>query len=205
MDRVRPKAVWGTRIRLAAVLLLVAATASCGKQTTAGTGSSYLIMTALQGASGSAPGTFGVPLQSDVLTVVNNVPTVLNDLGQATVQLALKDPGSSTSPTSPSINNAITLTSYHVEYARSDGRNTQGVDVPYAFDGQMTVTVTGTATVTFTLVRIQAKLEAPLAALTSNNIPITAVAHVTLYGHDQTGRAASVSGSIEVTFANFAG
>lgn len=206
MDPLRRKAVWGGRIRVAAALLLAAASVSCGTQTTSGTGSSYLILTTLLGAAGGASqGQFAAPLQSDVLTVVNNVPTVLNDLGQATFQLALKDPGSSTSPTTPSVNNAITLDSYHVEYVRSDGRNTQGVDVPYAFDSQLTTTVTGTAAVTFTLVRLQAKLEAPLAALASNNIPITTVAHVTFYGHDQTGRTVSVSGSIEITFANFAG
>ena len=47
--------------------------------------------------------------------------------------------------------NAITITQYHVEYVRSDGRNTPGVDVPYAFDSAVGATVTGTATVGFTL------------------------------------------------------
>ena len=206
MDPIRRKAVWGSRIRVAAVLLLAAASASCGTQTTSGTGSSYLILTSLLGSpGGSSNAQFVSPLQSDVVTVVNNVPTVLNDLGQATFQLALKDPGSPTSPTTPSVNNAITLDSYHVEYVRSDGRNIQGVDVPFAFDSQLTATITGTSSVTFTLVRVQAKLEAPLAALASNNIPITTVAHVTFYGHDQTGRGVTVTGSIEITFANFAG
>jgi hypothetical protein len=197
----REKAVWGTCVRLAAVAGLAALSASCGTQVTQGTTSSYLIMTSLQGEPGGS-GSFGPTLQSDV---VSDTGTKVSDLGQAAFQLALKDPGGTASPNTPTQNNFITVTGYHVQYIRSDGRNTQGVDVPYAFDGALTATVSGNTTVTFTLVRLQAKLEAPLAALATNNIPFTAVAQVTFYGHDQTGRDASVTGSIEITFANFAG
>ena len=42
-------------------------------------------------------------------------------------------------------NNFITVTRYHVEFRRTDGRNTPGVDVPYAFDGAGTVTVAESA------------------------------------------------------------
>jgi len=103
--------------------------------------------------------------------------------------------------------NSITITQYHVEYIRSDGRNVQGVDVPFAFDGAVTVTVAGTATVPFTLVRIQAKQEAPLAALAFGGgaNTITTIARVTFYGHDQNGREVSVSGNIEVSFSDWAG
>ncbi len=205
MGPVRGKAVWGSRIRRAAVIAVAALSTSCGTNVSNGTGSSYLILTSLQGANGATPSQFASTVNSDVVSTVNNVQTVLNDVGQASFQLAMKDPGGTASPNSPTPNNFITLTGYHVQYVRTDGRNTQGVDVPYAFDSGLSTTVSSTTTVTFTLVRVQAKLEAPLAALASNNIPLTVIAQVTFYGHDQTGRDASVSGNIEITFANFAG
>ncbi|MCK7469888.1 MAG: hypothetical protein MZU95_03085 [Desulfomicrobium escambiense] len=37
--------------------------------------------------------------------------------------------------------NSVTVTRYHVAFKRSDGRNTPGVDVPYAFDGAATGTI----------------------------------------------------------------
>jgi hypothetical protein len=148
-------------------------------------------------------------LHSDVLNVNTQTGaiSIAGDAGQAVFQLALKDPGSANSPNSPSPNNSITLTQYHVQYVRSDGRNTPGVDVPFAFDGGLTATVSGTATIGFTLVRVQAKEEAPLKALAfgGGGETITTVAQVTFYGHDQTGREVSVSGNIEVTFSDFAG
>jgi hypothetical protein len=91
---------------------------------------------------------------------------------------------------------------------RADGRNTPGVDVPYPFDGAATVTVPpdGTAELNFTLVRIQAKLEAPLAALQGMGgaIAISTIANVTFYGRDQVGNEISATGSIGVTFADWA-
>jgi hypothetical protein len=83
----------------------------------------------------------------------------------------------------------------------------QGVDVPYAFDSGVTVTVDGAATVPFTLVRAQAKHEAPLKALAGHGGAqhINTVARVTFYGRDQSGREVSVTGNIEVSFADWAG
>lgn len=197
------KAVWGARIRVAGALACAVAVSSCGDLTRQGTASSYLVLTSLQGASGAKPGQFSSTVLSDVITVVNNVPSVFNDPGQATLQLALKDPGTSTSPNTPSPNNAITVTQYHVQYVRSDGHNIPGVDVPFAFDGAVTATVSGSSTVGFTLVRHTAKEEAPLQTLQAGSPPLTVIAQVTFYGHDQTGREVSVSGNIEITFSNF--
>jgi hypothetical protein len=71
----------------------------------------------------------------------------------------------------------------------------------------VTNTVQGTSTFSFTLVRIQAKQEAPLQALAGggSSIAISTIARVTFYGHDQTGREVSVTGNIEVDFADWAG
>lgn len=195
-------AIWSAGARLAA-LVLVAATTSCGDPSRQGTGSSYLIVTSLTGASGADPGKFGGTLNSDVVTVVNNNPTIFNDLGEAGFTLALKDPGPAGTVNAPTINNAITIDRYHVSFIRADGRNTQGVDVPYSFDGAVTVTVLESATAAFTLVRHQAKEEAPLRALAASPVLIDTIAEVTFYGHDQTGRAVSAVARMSVNFGNF--
>ena len=202
--RVRRKAVWGGDVGRVAGLLAVMATAvlsaSCGDLTRQGTGSSYLIVRELQGASGAAPDKFGSTLNSDVVTVVDDVATIFNDLAEVTFSLGMKDV-----TIQPTTNNAITLNRYHVRYTRGDGRNTPGVDVPYAFDGAFTGTVLPGAnlTATFELVRHIAKAEAPLGALARNLVIISTIAEVTFYGRDQTGRDVSVTGQMLVSFGNF--
>ena len=197
LEPVRRKAVWGARIRMAVALMGALLLTSCSDAVRTGQASSYLVLTSLQSSAGSTV------VQSDVRNVDATIGAsgVVNDPATAAFQVAMKDVGG----LAPSPNNAITITQYHVKFTRTDGRNVEGVDVPYAFDGAVTTTITATGTVTFTLVRNQAKLEAPLAALAQANIPITTFATVTFYGHDQVGREVSVTGSIEVTFANFPG
>ena len=197
------KAVWGSVIRLTSAAVLAAAVTSCGDQTLEGTSSSYLIIGGMEAAAGVDPTTFVSGLASDVITVKDDVPTIFNDPGRVTFKLGLKDPGPSSSPVTPTQNNWITVTQYHVQYVRSDGHNVEGVDVPYAFDGGLAATVSADTTVGFTLVRNQAKMEAPLAALATNPIVLSTIARVTFYGHDQTGREVSATGNIDVTFANF--
>jgi hypothetical protein len=195
------KVVWGGRARLVAVVLCTAlGSASCGDMVRQGQASSYLIINALEAASGAEPTQFGGVLASDVVTVVDDVPTIFEDPGRVTFALAMKNVDSPTGPTS---NNFITVTRYRVRYMRTDGRNTEGVDVPYAFDGAITGTVSTTATFAFSIVRIQAKMEAPLAALAVNGNVISTIAEVTFYGRDQTGRETSVTGQIGVNFANW--
>jgi hypothetical protein len=198
------KVVWGARVRLGAlVLVTLVGSASCGDMVRQGQASSYLIINALEGASGAEPTQFGGTLSSDVVTIVDGAPTVFEDPGRVVLALAMKDVGPPGSPTSPTTNNFITVTRYRVQFIRADGRNTEGVDVPYAFDGAITGTVSGTTTFGFTLVRLQAKLEAPLAALAVNGNTISTIAQVTFYGRDQTGRETSVTGQISINFANW--
>ena len=193
------KAVWGAGVRLAIVIGCAAVLTSCGQAVRQGQGNSYLILTSLGGsAGGAAGGAFTSQLLSDVVTVVNGVSSTFNDNGQASFTLAMKD-----SLTQPSTVNAITLTQYRVEYIRTDGRNVQGVDVPYTIDGALTATVAGSSTVGFTLVRHTAKEEAPLRTLRSGASPLTVIARVTFWGADQTGRGVSVTGQMEITFSNF--
>ena len=174
-----------------------------------GTGNSYLIIERLQGVEGQS-GDESSTLRSDVVALVERtiggqdveVETVFEDGGAATLRLVLKDALGVVSPA-----NFVTINRYRVVYTRSDGRNTPGVDVPFPFDGTTTVTVTdGATTVPFTLVRLQAKLESPLLALRRGGgaFTISTIAQVTFFGQDQTGRAVSVTGTINVSFADWA-
>jgi hypothetical protein len=208
LEPVRRKAVWGARIRMAVALTAALIMPSCSKLIRTGQSPVYLVLTSLQGAKGGGANAnaFASALLSDVVTLVPPVtgsPTVFNDLGQASLTLQRKDQGAPGSPTTPSPANAVTLTQYHVKYIRTDGRNVQGVDVPFEFDGGLGITVSGSATVGFELVRHQAKIEAPLKALANNFQIISTIAEVTFYGHDQNGREVSVSGRIDVSFADF--
>jgi hypothetical protein len=197
------KAVWGAGIRLALIVVLGVASASCGTLQREGTSPAFLIISTFEGASGAQPEEFGGSLNSDVLTVVKERASTFNDVARVTFTLGLKDPGSAEAPTAPSQANWITIDRYHVRFIRSDGRNVEGVDVPYSFDSAFTATVAGQTSVGFTLVRHQAKDEAPLAALVRNGIILSTIAEVTFYGHDQTGRTVSVVGNLGVSFGNF--
>jgi hypothetical protein len=204
----RQKAVWGGEIGRRAGLVglvgLMLTSLSCGDVTRQGSGSSYLIINALEAASGAEPTQFGGTLNSDVVTVVEGSSTIFNDLGRVRLALGLKDAGGAELPTAPTTNNFITVNRYHVRYVRADGRNTPGVDVPYPFDGAFTATVgAGQVEVGFELVRHIAKVEAPLGALARNLIIISTIAEVTFYGRDQTGREVQATGQMLVSFGNF--
>jgi hypothetical protein len=170
-----------------------------------GTASSYLIISTLEGASGAEDDEFGGEFGSDVITVTDKETgesTIFADPGRVTFQLGMKDAGPAGSPTAPTANNFITVDRYRVNYIRTDGRNTPGVDVPYGFDGAFTVTVADTATAGFTLVRSQAKIEAPLVALRDDLRVLSVIAEITFFGRDQTGREVQATGRIGIHFAN---
>jgi len=184
-------------IAFAVSLATLVALAGCSDAVRTGQASSYMIVQSMAGGSDNS-----AVVHSDVVT---DKGSVFQDNGTATIQVAMKDPQGP----APTEVNAITITQYHVQFVRSDGHNVQGVDVPYAFDSGTTATIAAgtTGTVAFTLVPIQAKLQAPLQALAKGggSVVISTTAQVTFYGQDQSGRAVSVSGNIEVDFADWAG
>jgi len=185
--------------------------ASCADMARTGSGPAYLIMESVAASAGAGT-TFTSNLLSDVQTLVDvtvggttvKQPTIFNDLGQATIRAEMKN---TVTPTAPTALNSITITRYRVRYRRSDGRNTEGVDVPYGFDGGTTATIpVGTSVkVNFDLVRHQAKLEKPLITLTGGGgfVFISTIAEVTFYGRDQAGNEVSITGSIDVQFGDF--
>jgi hypothetical protein len=197
-----PTAIYRKSLVLLTGVALAGGALGCSSHVREGRAPSYLIVNSVLAASGTDQ-TFGNTLNSDVLTK----NSIFADAGQATMTLALKDVGPAANPAAPTTNNFITLTRYHVQYHRSDGRNTPGVDVPFAFDGASTATITdSTTTFTFTLVRIQAKLEAPLMNLVGDGGAdvISTIADVTFYGTDQAGNDVQAAGSISVNFSDWA-
>ena len=185
------------------VILAIVAITACGKMNTTGRSASYLLIDLLQGATGAKPDAFATVLQADVQTK----GTIYEDTGKVTLRIALKDVGDVSAPSAPTTANWVTVTRYHVSFRRSDGRNTQGVDVPFAFDGAATGTFDATGgSLVFVLVRAQAKLESPLAELRGSGgaIIISTIADVTFYGQDQNGNQVAVTGSISVNFADWA-
>ncbi len=200
---------------LAGILAVAATAVSCGDVVRQGKAPVFLSIDLLQatrgGASAGTPSGF---LHSDVETLVTTPApctttspcrTIFNDSGSITLRLTPKDIGSTTSPTTLSSNNEVTINRYHVRFVRADGRNVPGVDVPYAFDGAVTGTVpaAGTLQVGFELVRHIAKKESPLVQLVLGPSIISTIAEITFYGQDRVGNEVSVTGSISVDFGNF--
>ncbi len=178
---------------------LALAGAGCSDTVREGRSPSYLIIDKIEASQGTDTTLTG-QLSSDVLTK----GTVFEDRGFVTMSLGLKNVGPEGTMPTPTQNNAITVTRYHVDYRRADGRNTPGVDVPFGFDGALTgTTAGGSIGLTFELVRNVAKMETPLADLQTNPAVITTIADVTFYGRDMVGNDVSVSGSIQIDFGNF--
>ena len=200
-------------VKFVAVLALAGMSASCGEMSRQGRSPVQVVIRALQAASGADSTQLGGTLNSDVIVLVtddpcsqeNPCPTIVNDVGEVEMALVLKDPGSPGVTASPSSLNMVTINRYRVEYRRGDGRNVQGVDVPYAFDSGLTFTIPaeGQITAGFQIVRHTAKQEAPLQALRYNGDIISTIATITFYGHDQAGNEISVAGNIGIDFGDF--
>lgn len=143
---------------------------------------------------------------SDVLTQdpTTGAQSWIADPAKVTFSAQLLDP-KSINGASPY--NDILITRYIVTFQRADGKNAQGIDVPYSFEGSMSVLVPiGTATTaTFILVREVAKQEPPLLNLKDANPGdgIYATAKVDFYGHDGANKLVKATGYLSVTFANY--
>jgi hypothetical protein len=196
------------------VLLTLAALASssCGEFTREGRSPAIVVVRSLLVARGDTPDELVGNLLSDVIVLrtspspcsdITPCRTIFNDVGEVQMSLILKDPAIAASPSEL---NQVTINRYRVEYRRTDGRNTPGVDVPFPFDSAITFTVLndGVASMDFEIVRHAAKEEAPLKALGVNGNIISTIARVTFFGRDQAGNEVSVWGDVGVDFGDFA-
>jgi hypothetical protein len=184
-----------------AVALCAVSLTSCADLARTGSGPSFLIMESMQASSGGAAvGATTPSLESDVSVD----GTAYRDIGEAIIRVELKNQVSATAPTAI---NSVTLNRYRVRYMRTDGQNREGIDVPLGFEGAATQTINvgSSGVVQFDLVRAQAKLEVPLRTLVRGGglIIISTIAEVTFYGRDQAGNDVSISGRIDVRFADF--
>lgn len=142
---------------------------------------------------------------SDVVTATG----VTQD--NVSVSLAVR----STNPnvTVPQVPMAVFMERYEIRYLRSDGRNTEGVDVPYRISGPMAGVIdaqtSGSTAFSLEVVRRQAKLEPPLRNLQGSTgggaIVLTVIAEVTVYGKTTVGQAVTATGRVQIDFGNFAG
>ena len=112
----------------------------------------------------------------------------------------------SRAPLGPSALNEVTINRYRVTFRRADGRSTPGTDVPYAFDGAVTVTIpaSGSAAAVFAIVRHQAKMEPPLSSIQRGGgaSMLSTIAEVEFYGRDQAGNDIVGTGLISVNFGD---
>jgi hypothetical protein len=192
-----------TILKILALLPLAFAVVACNSIENETQSASVLIIESILGTD--LEGNDANYLESDVLYVdADGNSSVYNDAAILTVTARLLDP---LSVTGPSYLNAVTLEHYVVSYPRSDGRNTQGVDVPYTFEGKLTSTISidSTKDVAVTIVRIAGKIEPPLVNLAEgrDEAVITALAKIEVYGRDMVGKVVKASGYLTIHFANF--
>jgi hypothetical protein len=171
-----------------------------------------MVIVGIRAAAGAA----GAPMISSV-----RLPAV-NDDAILTVSVFRKNPNVTI------INDIedLILDHFEVRFFRTDGHNTQGVDVPYSISGPLGSSRlfipagkgSTDTTINFTLVRHQAKLEPPLRNLangpagtqagTSPELSasgvITTIAEVTIYARTLNDKGAlTAKGQIQVTFGDF--
>lgn len=183
--------------KLLILATVVATSASCGDFVRQGRAPVTLLVKSLLDGDDQST------LRSDVITK----GSILDDMAKVVMSLVLKDPGSLNVTNEPTLMNQVTIERYRVEYQRTDGRNTQGVDVPFAFDSAMTFTVPpdgDSDEYVFEIVRHTAKAEAPLVALNQSFGIINTIATVTFYGHDQAGNNVIATARMGINFADFA-
>jgi len=178
-------------LHLAASVAAIGLSASCSSVLRDSRSPALLTVTSLATTNGT-----GNVLQSDVST--GGVVTA--DAADAKLTSSMKDVA-----VAPTPNNQITITRYHVDFVRADGRKIEGVDVPYSFDGAVTTAIpgNGTSQVRIEIVRVSAKQESPLVQLVNNPVSLSTIAVVTFYGTDAVGNEVSAAGQMTVNFANF--
>jgi hypothetical protein len=146
--------------------------------------------------------------QSDVLLTdaTTGISTITDDVAKASLTASMLAPNP---PAGTSQYNDIQLDKIVVSYTRTDGRNTEGVDVPYTFEQNVSqiIHIGQQATISFIIVRATAKQEPPLLGLragATRGEVIYTNAKIVFYGHDLAGKTVTATGYLPVEFADFA-
>jgi hypothetical protein len=192
-------------LRAAALLALVFALAACNPVENDSQSASLVVVESLKGVD--AQGNDADFLASDVVLINadSGSRSWRADSAVATLSVRSLDP-------QPILGTSqyydVQMTRYVVTYFRSDGKNVPGRDVPYSFDGMMSLTIPvgSTGSVAFVLVREVAKQELPLLGLYQANPGdvLNMTAKIEFYGHDLANRTVKATGYIPVYFANYA-
>jgi hypothetical protein len=162
-----------------------------------------LNVVAVSAQSGSGAGTASAFLLSDVSPVFNDNVTI-------TLAVIAKN---ANNPVLGSFNN-VYLEHYDVRFVRSDGRDQEGVDVPYSFSGLISggIPAGGATAVPLVVVRHSAKEEPPLRNMRAvgglaagGGLDIlNAFAIITVYGRTTSGQVVRAVANLQITFSDFA-
>jgi hypothetical protein len=145
-------------------------------------------------------------LESDVVVLdAEGAATVVDDAAVVTLTAKTLDPNSLLGA---SQYNDIIVDRYVVSYFRSDGKNQEGVDVPYSFEGALSalVEIDSQVDISFVVVRAVAKLEPPLIDLRDGRGEgqLKVTAKIDFYGKDTIGNRVKATGYLTIFFANYA-
>jgi hypothetical protein len=193
------------KLKVLVLIIALLALAGCVAKENDSTSASFLVIRSLTG--NDLDGTEGsTTVFSDVLTD----GSIVNDNGVASVEARTYNPVEDSDAHDITYYMNVIVDQVDVEFMRTDGRNVEGVDVPYRFTQpvNMLVAIGDKVDLSFVLIRHVAKLEPPLFAL--REVPnqgkiLELVAKVTLHGKDLGGhRVNPVSGYITVWCGNFA-
>lgn len=143
----------------------------------------------------------GTPLDSDVQI---STGSVCPDLVPLRLENHFKNPNI----TNTGFRHDVTVERYEVHYIRSDGRNQEGVDVPFSITGNVAQEVqeASAATLNLEVVRRQAKLEPPLRQLRGGGgaLIVTMFAVVTVHARTTTGEITNpVTARLQIDFADY--
>jgi hypothetical protein len=144
----------------------------------------------------------GTPLDSDVQI---STGSVCPDLVTLRIENHFKNPA----VTATGFRGDIVIERYEVRYFRSDGRDQEGVDVPFRITGNVAqeIIAPGAAELLLEVVRRQAKLEPPLINLRpfgGGAVIVTMFAEVTLHARSTIGQTTNpATARLQIDFANF--
>ena len=153
-------------------------------------------------------------LLSDVQTLVEQtvngqtvrVPTIFNDVGQATLSLVLKDQGTVARGADRAERRDAESLSHRLPAGGWPQHARRGRAVPGRRRRDRDGRRLAPSPVAFEMVRHQAKLEQPLRSLANfgGRLFITTIAEVTFYGSDLAGNDVQATGTINVSFSDYA-